>query len=110
MPSYLAALLITIAVEFFVYLVIIRQKPLQLFLYSVLINGLTQPIALWALNRVILSSYNPDLFYLYFIIIEIIVFLAEIFLVQLLLRVKLIKALIISFSANLITALLSFVF
>lgn len=109
MPSYLTALLITIAVEFFVYLIFIRQKPGQLFLYSVLINCLTQPPAVWAYNELTLSGDN-NLIYLYFLIIELVVFLAEAFLVLLLFRVKLLKALIISFSANLITALISFVF
>lgn len=108
MPSYLTALGLTIAVEFFVYLIFIRQKPWQLFLYAVLINCLTQPSAVWAFNKLTLSG-DINLYYVYFLIIELVVFLAETFLVLLLFRVKLLKAFIISFSANLITALLSFV-
>jgi hypothetical protein len=108
MPSYLTALLITIAAEFFIYLIIIRKNPRQLFLYAVLINCLTQPAAVWAFNELTLSGDN-NLFYIYFLIIELVVFLAETFLVLLLFRVKLLKALFISFSANLVTALLSFI-
>lgn len=105
MPFYITALLVTIAVEFLVYVVIIRQKALQLFLYSVLINCLTQPAAFYLLSQ---FNNNGDTL-LYFIIVEFLVFLAEVFLIKLLLRVNYSKAVLLSFSANLITALLSFV-
>lgn len=105
MPFYITALLVTIAVEFLVYVIFIRQKSLQLFLYSVLINCLTQPAAFYFYS---LSGYVGDTL-LYFIIIEIIVFLTESFLIKLLLRVNFSKAVLLSFTANLITAMLSFI-
>ncbi len=109
MPVYFTALALTIAVEFFVYLAFLRQKPLQLFLYSVLINCLTQPLAYYLYNYVLPDAYGNSSINVYFIIIEIVVFLSESFLLMLLLRLKYTKALIISLTANLITALLSFV-
>lgn len=110
MPVYITALGLTIAVEFFVYLVYIRQKPLQLFLYSLLINCLTQPAAYYCFNHFLAQSDVTSPLNVYFIIVEIVVFLAESLLIMLLLRVKFFKALIISLSANLVTALMSFLF
>jgi len=110
MPVYITALGLTIAVEFFVYLVYIRQKPLQLLFYSLLINCLTQPAAYYFYNQLIIQTSVSSPVNVYFIIIEIVVFLAESLLIMLLLRVKYPKALIISLSANLVTALMSFLF
>jgi hypothetical protein len=104
MPVYYTALLVTIAVEFFVYLIFIRQKALQLFLFSILINCLTQPIAYYFYSEILQGDSL-----LYFIIIEIIVFLAEGLLIKLLFRTNFAKAFLISFSANIVTALLSFI-
>ena len=109
MPIYFTALLITIAVEYLVYLAMLRQKPFQLLTYSIIINCLTQPLAYYVYFYLIPAGLTNNSLNLYFIIVEILVFLIESFLLQLLLRVIYTKALLISFIANIITALLSFV-
>jgi hypothetical protein len=110
MPVYITALGLTIAVEFFVYLAFIRQKALQLFLYSVLINGLTQPAVYYLYNHFTAETGVISPLNIYFIIIEIVVFLTESLFIMVLFKEKYPKALLISFSANLVTALLSFLF
>lgn len=109
MPVYFTALLVTIAVEYLVYLAVIKNRPLQLLLYSILINALTQPLAYLVYFYVIPSELTNNSLNLYFIIVEILVFLAEALLIQLLLKMKFSKAVIVSLIANSVTALLSFV-
>lgn len=109
MAEYLTALVITIAVEFAVYVVFIRKDALHLFLYSVLINCLTHPPAFYFYSKLYYFSGVTDSFNIYFIIVELIVFLAEIILIKYLLNVKTFKAVIISFSANFITAAIGFI-
>lgn len=110
MQTYFTALLLTIAVEFVVYYVFIRSKPLKLLLYSCIINSLTHPIAFYFYSEYSLTFDLNNNLNVYFLIIEIIVFLAEIYPVKLLLKVNFQKAAIIALTANLVTALLSFVF
>jgi hypothetical protein len=95
---YSLILLSTILVEFIVYWLIIRIRPFELLLYSILINTLTWPLA------------NYSYLYLHgnFYIIEIAVTFAESFLIYLLLKQKYTKAFLISLCANFITALISF--
>jgi len=109
MPIVFIALLLTISVEFLVYAVIFRKRILLLLLYSVLINCLTQPAAYFLYKEVLPTAVYDTPFNIYFLITEIIVFLAEVVLILLLFRVNLKKAVWVSFAANLITALLSFV-
>jgi len=110
MQTYFTALLLTIAVEFVVYYVFIRSKPLKSLLYSCIINGLTHPIAFYFYSEYSIAYDLNNNFNIYFLIIEIVVFLAEIFPVKILLKVNLQNAVIIAFTANLITAVMSFIF
>jgi len=97
---YLLALLITIGVEFLVYWVFIRKTPLKLFFFSVIINTLTQPLANFSYQYVL---HN-------FILIEILVIIAESVLILLLLKQSVQKSIAISIVANTLTAILSFLF
>ncbi len=110
MQTYFTALLITIAVEFAVYYLFIRSKPLKLLSYSLIINCLTHPIAFYFYSEYSIKYELNNNLNIYFLIIEIIVFLTEIIPVKILLRVNLQKAAVIAFTANLVTALLSFLF
>jgi len=96
--QHLIALTITIMVEFNVIWIIIRKKPLELFIYSVLVNSLTLPLATYGYYYVLNNLF----------LIELIVVLAESLLLMILLRLKYPKALAISFAANFITALIGF--
>lgn len=109
MQGYFSALGITIAAEFLVYLLFIRRTPLKLLLYAVIINSITHPIAFYFYNKIWYNIEIYNSFNIYFLIIEIIVFLAEILPVKILLKTNFKTAVLISFSANLITASLSFV-
>lgn len=110
MQVYFTALLLTIAVEFVVYYIFIRSKPFKLFLYSCIINCLTHPVAFYFYSEYSLTYDLNNNFNIYFLVIEIVVFLAEIFPLKILLKVNLQKAVMIALIANLITALLSFIF
>lgn len=110
MQIYFSALFLTIAVEFVIYYLFIRRKPLKLFIYSIIINGLTHPIAFYFYSEYSIKYDHNNNFNIYFLIIEIIVFLTEIIPVKILLKVNLPKAVLIALSANLVTALLSFIF
>lgn len=108
MHFYLAALFVTIAVEFAVYVLFFRKGVLTLLLYAVLINLFTHPIAYYFYNY-LSGPFNSSVFNIYFIIVELIVFLSEAVLIMILLKLNLKKSLLLSFTANLATALLSFV-
>ncbi len=108
MSFYLTALFLTIAVELAVYVLFIRKNFASLLLYSVLINLFTHPIAYFFYNY-LSSPAEVSAFNIYFLIVEIVVFLSEAFLIMLLLKLNLKRALLLSFLANLSTALLSFV-
>ncbi len=98
MLIYLLALLITILVEFLIFWVFVRKDSLKLFLYSALINSFTLPLAVYSYQNVLKNFY----------VTEILVVFAESIVVMLLLRTKYSKALLISFAANFVTALISF--
>jgi len=97
---YILSLIITILIEFGVIWIFIRKDISKLFLYAVLINSFTLPIATFSYQNII------DNFFL----IEILVLLAESILIMLLLKTKYSKALLISFVANFITAMISLLF
>ena len=90
----------TILLEFVIYLVFIRKNPLDLFFFSCLINTLTVPLA----NYTYLYLWNN------FLLIEAVVFFGEIFLLWVLLKQKFHIAFLLSFIANAVTALMSFIF
>jgi hypothetical protein len=86
----LIALLLTIILEFFVYLILIQKGPLDLMLFSLLINSFTNPI----LNYL----YNYAFHNLYFL--EAIVVLVEGYLLASLAEIGYVKALQVSLAAN----------
>jgi hypothetical protein len=98
--QFIIALIATILIEFFILLILTREKPLHVFFFSILINLLTVPVA-WYLQLYLINN---------FIITEVIVFLSESILIMVLFEVKYLKATIFSFTANFITASMSFLF
>lgn len=110
MQTYFTALFLTIAVESVIYFLFTRSNPVKLFFYSVIINCLTHPVAFYIYSEFSLNYELNNNFNIYFLITEIIVFLAEVYPVKILLKIDLPKAAVIAFSANLVTALLSFMF
>lgn len=91
LSSLAVALLITIATEFAVYLLLLRESPQKLLLYSILINSFTNPLFNYL--------YNFELHQLY--PLEIGVALTESILIMLLAEVSYPRALLVSFAANL---------
>lgn len=83
------ALIATILIEFLFYSLIIRKNLLSLGLYSILINCLTNPLA----NL----FYDSDVS---LFLIELVVFIVEIFLIKILFKISYKKALLISIIAN----------
>lgn len=100
MSSYLIAFILTVILEFAILWIFVRQKPQKLLLYTFLINLATHPPALY-----LYQNLWPNL-----IAIELIIFLVESILLMLLLGIKYRKALLLSFIANLITAIISLLF
>jgi hypothetical protein len=95
--GFLLSYAVTIVVEFLIYLAYIKKYPARLLMLSVLINGLT------------LSISNIALSFTSIIYIEIGVFIAEIFLIKLLLETSYPKSLAISFTANFLSWILSYI-
>lgn len=89
----------TIIIEFFVYCLFIKKNYLGLIFYSVLINSFTNPLA----N--LIYGFGINIF-----LIELFVFLGEVFLIKYLVNVDYKKAILISFIANLATGLVSLLF
>jgi len=100
MITLLLSLAITILIEFIVYCIAIKKEYKKLFLYAILINAFTWPLA----HLFYTSSVGQIL------VIEFLVFLVEIPLIALLFRIKYWKAIIISLIANVLTTLIGFVF
>lgn len=109
MQLYFTALIITIAAEFLVYIFYIRSKLAAVFLFSVIINCFTHPAAFYIYSVFTEKFALYDNFNIYFLIIESIVFLTETVLIRMLFNFTFKKAMLISFTANLVTALLSFI-
>lgn len=93
--SFAFPLILTVIIEFAVFLAVFRKNPKQLLFYSVLINSFTNPLA----NLAFSISGN-------FLLIEFAVFLAEIFLIRELFETNLKKAFIVSLLANAASAAL----
>jgi len=92
------ALLITTITEFLIFFIFIKNDPLKLFFYSMIINSLTLPLATYGYLNIIKNIY----------MVELIVILAESFVIMFLLEVPYKKALYISISANIITTVVGF--
>ncbi len=97
---YILSLIITIVIEFSVIWIFVRKDTSKLFLYAVLINSFTLPIATFSYQNLINNFY----------LIEVLVIFAESILIMLLLKIKYSKALLISFVANFVTAMISLLF
>jgi hypothetical protein len=95
MYNLILPLIITIIIEFIILWLFKREKPLILFLYSILINSITLPLA----------TYSYLYLYPNLILIEILVVLVEALIIKFLLEVHYKKAILISFVANLCTFL-----
>ena len=100
MHWYVLSLIITIVLEFSIIWIFIRNKTPKLFLYSVLVNTFTLPLATFSYQNLINNFY----------IVELLVIFVESVLIWKLLKTKYQRALLISFIANFITALISFLF
>ncbi len=100
MINNVLSLVLTIIIEYVVVWFFVRKNPLRIFLYVVLINSVTQPLA----NYFYQNAFNN------FWLIELMVVLAESVLIMWLLEIKYKKAIIISLSANFVTALVSLIF
>jgi len=96
---YLIAFFATVLLEFLVIFLFIRKKPKILFLGSLAINSITWPAA-----NIVYNYFWHNL-----LVIELLVFLVESVLLVIILKIKLPKALAVSFFANLITALAGFI-
>ncbi len=108
MSFYLTVLFITIAVEYVVYVLFFRKDFFILFMYAILINLFTHPLAYYFYNY-LTSPESSSAFNIYFLIVELVVFLSETVLIMILFKIELKKAVLLSFLSNLTTALLSFV-
>ena len=95
LPALASALILTIATEYLVLLILIRNQPGMLLLYAILINGVTNPL----LNYVYLFHY-PILWPL-----EAGVILTETLLISLLIRIGCRYAFFCSVCANTVSIL-----
>lgn len=91
LSSLAIALLLTILTEFAVYLLLLRESPQKLLLYSILINSFTNPLFNY--------FYNFEFHQLYSL--EMGVALTESFLIMPLAEVSYPRALLVSMTANL---------
>ena len=98
--QFIIALITTILIEFLVLFILTRKKPLSVFFFSFLINSLTLSIA-WYLQLHLINN---------FIITELFVFLLESILIMIMFEIKYSKAIMFSFTANFITAIMSFLY
>jgi len=96
----LLALILTIIIEFIVYSIFIKKNYGKLFLYSVLINGFTNPLA----NLISTYTKIPTAL----LILEFFVIVVEVFFIKSLLEVKYWKAILISIVANIISWILGY--
>jgi hypothetical protein len=103
---YLVILLVCITIEYIVYLALARPKiiqfrPLRLLLVAIIVNTLTNPLI-----NFLYREFGVNIIFL-----ELGVFVVEAILIKLLmpLRVSFTRAIIVSFCANLISFLSSFI-
>lgn len=102
--SLFIGLLLTIVLEWVVYIIGIKQNRAKLLLYSVLINSFTLPLATYLVSKA--PRWHPLAFISSFVVIEIAVFLIESLLIWQLMETSYKKALLISLIANAITAVI----
>jgi hypothetical protein len=88
--------IITIIIEFLIIWGIIQKKPGKLFIYSLLINSITLPLA----------TYSFNYFYSDLLVTEIVVVIVESVLLKILLETDYKIAFMISLAANTVTAVI----
>ncbi|MGB9937128.1 MAG: hypothetical protein ACPK7O_05360 [Methanobacterium sp.] len=98
MINLLFALVITIILEFLILCLFFRKSFLKIFIYSVLINSFTLPVATYLYYFLLNNIF----------IVEGGVILAESVLIMFLMEIKYKKAIFISIVANIITAAIGF--
>lgn len=99
--NFVFPLIITICLEYLVYVIAFRKRYLELLNYSILINTFTNPLA----N--LFYEFNTSL--LNFLIIEFFVFFLETFLIMGLMNINYKKAILISLIANITSTLIFFI-
>lgn len=87
--SFFIPLIITILIEFLIYLVFVKKRMWNLLAFSILINAFTNPLA-----NLIYGFWSN------LIVIELLVFLIEIPLIKILLKQRWRKAILFSLIAN----------
>jgi hypothetical protein len=98
----------TFLIEFSIFYFFIRKEPIKLFLYSVLLNSLTLPIASFLFFKNPIGQFGWEAgSILFFFIIEFGVFVVESLLLKWLLKLNYSKTFLISFVANLVTSMIS---
>lgn len=98
MTYCLAALFITIMIEFLILWIFIRDRPEKLLLYSLIINSFTLPLATYSYQNILNNIY----------IIELAVIFVESILIMLLSQIKCKAAFLISLIANFVTAVIGY--
>ncbi len=97
----IVALAITVLVEWVVYAIALRRQPARLFLTSLLVNGLTEPVA-----SVVVRGYSTWMMLLF---VEIVVCVVEVALVAILLELSPRRATALSIAANGASALIGII-
>lgn len=97
--DFLTVWVLTVIIEFIIIYLFIKNKPLTLLFYSVIINSLTLPIATYTYVYIINN----------FILVEIIVVIVEGILLKYLLDIKYSRSAVISATANGVTAAVGYI-
>lgn len=101
----IGTLLLTLLLEFAVYIFAVKRPLMQSAGYAVIVNIITQPLAQLAFYEFYYSSYYESLgFFPFFTAVELLVITAEMFLLRFLLRSDYKEALRISLLANIFSA------
>lgn len=100
MTGLITLLVLTVVLEYIVYIIFFRKNFGKLFLYSIIINAVTNPVA----NIILSSYYRPGL--LLILLIEFFVVLVEVFLIKYLMEVSYKRAIIVSLVVNIASAIL----
>jgi hypothetical protein len=96
MNILLYSLLLTILIEFFILFIFLRENPVRILLYTILINCLTLPLATTGYHYVISNL----------ILIEIMVIITETLFFRFLFKIRYTKAFTVSLAANLVSAVM----
>lgn len=100
LDTHLFFLLLTILIEFSVFFILLKDGFYRILLFVVLINSFTQPIATYGYYYLISNLW----------VVEGFVVVVETLLVKYLFEINYYEALKVTFVANLITSLVSFIF